>query len=207
MPRFNKQYPLSKVYQDSLKYYKSNKVDDKKRRMRIDIVSAKITMKNNFQYNRSTKTWDQTGRSSKLVMEVRSNPKSYKTIDTIKLHKYPITFEFENIYLGLNTAFRWREGGLKKPILKKGNMTSVQKANVNIKNGTQLEFFFNREFTLKTKNLLWGVCRANRPAKIMNPKNLVYFGKHALAAIEQVVIPLLTNNKLLKGVVKNTPSK
>lgn len=205
MARFNRNLPLSKVYSDSLKYYKSKKVDDKKRRMKVDIVSARITMKNNFQYNRSTKTWEQTGRSSKLVIEVRSNPKSYKTIDTIKLHKYPITFEFENIYLGLGTAFRWREGGLKKPILKNGNMNSIQKANANIKNGTQLQFFFDMEFTAKTHNLLWGVCRVNRPAKIRNPKNLIFFGKHALYCLEKIVIPLLTNNKMLRGVIKNNP--
>lgn len=200
--RFNRSLSLSLIYAQSLKYYKG-KVDNKLWRARVDVKSAKITMKNNFEYNRSTKTWEQTGRSSKLVIEVRTDPISYPRQDAIKIHKYPITFEFENIYQGASTAFRWREGGLKRPVFKSPGKTSQQIAEINIKNGTQLQFFFELEFVLKMNNLLWGVCRANRPPKKTNPKDLVFFGKHALFCVNQIILPLLSSDKLKQGVVKN----
>lgn len=202
MARFNEKLSLADVFFQSMKYYRS-KVDNKALRAKADIRSAKIINKNNFEYNRSTKEWEQTGRSSKLVIEVRSKPVSYKTIDTISLHKYPITFEFKDIFMGAETPFKWREGGLKKPIFKIPTKGAVDVANANIRNGTQLQFFFEMEMTAKMNNLLWGVCRANRPATKANPKGLIYFGKHAFYTVKKLIIPLINSGKLNQRVIKN----
>ena len=202
MARFNDSINLAGVFFDSLKHYRG-RVDNKARRAMKDIKSAKLIMKNNFEYNRSTKTWEQTGRSSKLVIEVRTNPISYPTIDTINLHKYPITFEFKDIFMGPQTPFKWREGGLKKPVFKIPGKSPVDIANLNIKNGTQLQFFFEMMYVAKTNNLLWGVNYANRPPVQKNPKKLIYFGKHAYYAMKNIIIPLLTSDKLKQGVIRN----
>lgn len=202
MSRFNDSISITTVFFNSLKYYRG-RIDNKVSRAIKDIRSAKIINKNNFEYNRSTRTWEQTGRTSKLVIEVRSNPRSYPTIDTVALHKYPITFEFKDIFLGPQTPFRWREGGLKKPIFKIAGKDAQFIADVNIKNQTQLQFFYEMEYIAKKNNLLWGVNYANRPPVKTNPRSLIYFGKHAYFAVKNIVLPLLSSDKLKQGVVRN----
>lgn len=203
MSVFNNNFSLALVLFNSIKYYRTNKVDDKSKRSLKDILSAKIINKNNFEYDRSTKTWKQTSQSSKLVIEVRSNPKSYPTTDTINIHKYPITFEFKDIKLRANTPFKWREGGLKKPIFKIPGGNSTDVANINIRNGTQLQFFYEMEWVAKINGLLWGICRAKGFPKKTNPKGFIYFGKHALYCVEKIIIPFLESDKLEKGVIRN----
>ena len=80
---FNQNYSLLSIYQQSLKYYKSKKVDDKKLRAKLDIVSARIILKNGFQYDRSTRTWIQSGKTAKLTIMTSSKPIRYKKYDTV----------------------------------------------------------------------------------------------------------------------------
>jgi len=202
MSRFNDKISIAQVFYTSLKLYKTQ-VDNKARRAQKDIRSAKIINKNNFEYNRSTKTWEQTGRSSKLVIEVRSDPRSYPAIDTIRIHKYPIVFEFQDIFKGAETPFKWREGSQKKPVFKVPGKDSQDIADINIRAQIQMQFFFDMVWVAKQNNLLWGICHANRPPSIRNPKKLIYFGKHAYWAVKNIVIPLLSSDKLKQGVVKN----
>lgn len=209
MSRFNNKFPFIQIYTNSMKLYRT-KVDNKYRRMKLDILSAKITYKNNFVYDRKTKTWIKSGKSSTLTILVKSDPKSYETIDTINTHKYPVTFEFQNINLGVLTPFKWREGGLKKPVFniqgcpdKKTERIKV--ANTNILNGTQLQFFFDMEFVAKMYNLLWGKNYAGWFPKKTNPQGLIYFGKHALYCINKIVLPLFKSGKLNQGVIKKSP--
>ena len=206
MSVFNSKYPLISVYKTSLDLYKKQEVDNKKRRMKMDLSSAKIVSKNNFTYDRKTKTWIQSGRNSKLIMEVSSEPISYKRNDTIKTHKYPIIFLFEDIEQGSNTLFKWRDGSQKKFISKIPTKSSFYIANTNIRNGVQVQFLMDLEFVLKTQNLLFGVCRANRKPVIRNPKNLVFFTKHDLYVVEKIILPLL-NNKQLINKVKSVKKK
>jgi len=197
MATFNENLPLFSVYTQSLRYYKSKKVDDKKARAKIDVKSAKIVSKNNFEYDKSTKSWKQTGRSSKLELKVKTQPTSYDASDTIKNHVYPIIFEFKDITLGGGTPFRWRDGSQKKPIFYRPGFgkTASQVANENIRNGVQLQFFFELEFVSRLYGTLWGVCRANRLPLKTNPKKLLYFSKHDIFALEKIIFPFLNSEK------------
>lgn len=184
------------VMKSSKKYY--SKVDDKKYRAKVDIASAKLIKRNNYEYSPSDKTWSQTGRDAYFLFMVRSQPVSYKRIDTINNHWYPVHILMHNVELGLNSPFRWRTGSLKKPIFAKKGMSKrqrVQVANKNIKNMTQLDFFFKLEFLLKQNNLLYGVCRANRPANKANPDQIIYFDKTMLYVVEKILSPLFQNEK------------
>lgn len=205
MARFNENLPLSLVFANSIKYYNSNKVDDKKERSKIDVRSGKIILKNNFEYDRSTKTWKQTGQSSKLVMEVKTVPESYKKIDTVNVHIYPITFEFKDISLGGMTPFKWRDGSQKRPIFNMPGKTSQDIANMNIRSKIQMQFFFTTEWVSKISGTLWGVCRANRPPRKTNPKNLLYFSKHDVFLLQKIIFPFLSSGKNLGKMMR--PSK
>ena len=57
------------------KQYKE--VDDKASRMRKDVNSARMVVRQNYTFNQSTKRWEQSGREVKLVLIVVSKPKSY----------------------------------------------------------------------------------------------------------------------------------
>lgn len=198
---FNEKYNLLSVYQMSLKYYKTGKVDDKKYRMKLDIVSAKITLKNNFQYDRSTKTWVQSGRTAKLTLLVTSSPVSYKKNDTITNHKFPVIMQFKDISMGSLSPFKWRTGSEKSWIKKLPTLNSVAIANLNIKNQIQAQFMFYLEWVLRKNNLLYGICRAKKPPIKTNPKGLVYFDKHALFCTEKLVFPLLNKKELINRVM------
>lgn len=199
--KFNRQYSLLSVYQQSLKYYKTKKVDDKKRRAKLDIISAKITLKNNFQYDRSTKSWKQTGKTAKLIVMVSSKPISYKKNDSINIHKFPVTIVFENLEMGIMSPFKWRTGSEKGWVKKLPTLNSKEIANVNIRNQSQGQFLFELEWVLRSKNLLYGKCRANRPPAKTNPKGLVFMDKHLLFVTEKILINLLNNKKLINRVL------
>lgn len=198
---FNEKYNLLSVYQTSLKYYKSKKVDDKKKRMKLDIVSAKITLKNGFNFNRSTRSWEQDKRTAKITLLVSSQPVSYKRNDSINTHKFPVIFQFQNIDKGSLSPFKWRTGSEKRWIKKIPTLDSKQIANLNILNQVQAQFMFELEFVLRQKGLLYGVCRANRPPVIKNPKQLIYFDKHALFVVEKLILNLLNNKQIINRVV------
>lgn len=203
--RFNvdNKFSIGNIFNLSYKLYTSGKVDDKKNRAKLDVISGKIVTKNNFIYDRSKKQWLQSGQSSKLLFEIKTDPVSYVKNDTIKIHKYPITFEFKNLSLGLLSPFKWREGDQKSVVLKKPGASTTDIANINIKNKTQLQFFFDMEWIAKINNLLWGRCRAKWFPRITNPKGYIYFGKHAYYLMRKVVIPLLNSGKLNQKSVKN----
>lgn len=199
---FNEKYSLLSVYQQSLKLYKG-KVDDKRKRMKLDIVSAKITLKNNFQYDRSTKTWNQTGKTAKLILSVNSKPISYKKNDTINIHKFPVIVLFKDISLGTSTSFKYRTGSEKNWIKSLPTLNSKEIANLNIKNQIQAQFLFELEWVLRSNNLLYGKCRAQKPPIKTNPKALVYFDKHMIFCCEKIIFPLLNNKKLISRVINN----
>ena len=133
---------IADVIKLSWRYYKSKDGDDKNKRAKLDIKSARVTRRNNYKYNPSTKSWEQVGRNIKLEFIVMSDPKSYKKTDTIKIHKYPVIFLIENIDKGIFSTFKWRTGSFKKPIIKNPSMTSQQIGERNIRNGIQMNFFF-----------------------------------------------------------------
>lgn len=203
--KFNvdKKFSIGNIFSNSFKLYKSNKVDDKNKRANLDIISGKIITKNNFKYDRSKKQWVQTNKTSKLIFEIKTNPISYKKIDTIKIHKYPVIIEFKNVSMGLETPFKWREGDQKAIVFNKPGMTSEEIANINIKNKSQLQFFFDMEWVAKMNNLLYGRNRAKWFPRITNPRGYIYFGKHAFFLIKKIVLPLLGTGKLNQKPVKN----
>lgn len=197
---FNENYNLLSIYQTSLKLYKG-KVDDKKLRAKLDITSAKITLKNGFNFNRSTRNWEQDKRTAKLTLMVSSQPVSYKKNDSINIHKFPVIFQFKDIDKGSLSPFKWRTGSEKRWIKKIPTLDSKQIANLNVLNQVQAQFMFELEFVLRQKGLLYGICRANRPPVIKNPRGLVYFCKHSLFCCQKIVMPLVNNNELISRVI------
>lgn len=190
---------LAMLMKWSREYYQ--KFDDKKMRANKDVLSARLSIVNNLTYDPSTRNWKKTGRNVKIITMVRTQPKSYKSIATLKQHKYPVTFLLEDIKKGLNTNFRWRTGSNYKPIIapKGRKLTKAQYATIadaNIRKMVQLQFFFELEWVLRSYNLLFGPCWANRPPKITNPKRWPYFDKHAFFVLQKVITPLLKNGVL-----------
>jgi hypothetical protein len=192
---------INDVIKLSWKYYKSSSGDNKDKRMKIDVKSARLTLRQNYEYNQSTKQWEQNGRDVKIEFIVQSDPKSYKKTDNIKIHRYPCTFLIHDIDSGINSTFKWRTSSLKSPIFKKPGMTAQQIAEKNIRNGIQMNFFFYLEFILKTKNLLYGRCWANRPPVVMNPRGYIFFDKTSWFIVKKYLIRMLQTNG---GIVKST---
>jgi hypothetical protein len=196
---------LATMLKWSRSYYQ--KFDDKKLRANKDILSARLSIVNNLTYDPSTRNWKKTGRNVKIITMVRTQPKSYKSISTIKQHKYPVTFLLQDVKQELNTNFRWRTGSNYKPILppKGRKLTKAQYvafADANIRKMIQLQFFFELEWVLRSYNLLFGPCWANRPPRVTNPKQWPFFDKHAFFVLQKVITPLLKNgalNKIVKA--------
>jgi hypothetical protein len=201
---------LLELYRLSKSLY-GNKVDDKEKRVRLDVKSAKVNIIKNFTYDKSQGIWKSTNkRSVKFEFIVSSKPISYKKIDTINTHKFPVTFVLWDIEQGMNSAFRYRSGSLKRPIMTPpGCGPEKRKAilNQNIRNGVDLGFFFNLEAILSAYNLLHGPNYTNKMPNKINPTYEVYFEKHSLFLIEHVLIKIFTNpmslSKLKKMVFKN----
>jgi len=189
-PNLNGQITLAQVVTASRWYYRN--IDNKERRANRDITSARVKMVNNYTYDPSTRSWKQTGRNLKFLFEVSSMPKSYKA-GLPKKRKYPVTFLIQDVALGMNSPFRWRTGSLKKPIFpaKNAPKKKITPQMINIQNGVQLDFFFNLEWVLRSKGLLYGVCWAKRPPRVANPRRRIYFDKHAWFIMKKVLIPIL----------------
>lgn len=202
-PRLKKgDVTIREIYQLSWLYYKD--WDNKYWRMGLDIKSIYIIKRDNYKYDRSTHTWIQTGRNAKILFKVVSMPVSYQKIDTRKKHSYPVTFLIRDISKGLDSPFRWRTGSLKKPVLaKKGKKYTkkerIEIANTNIKNGVQLDFFFNLEEVLYRYDLLYGVNWTNRklPIKSKNVDHIPYFDKTALYCVHKILFKML-GSKIIK---------
>ena len=192
---------IADVIKLSWKYYKSPQGDNKDRRMKIDVKSARLTLRQNYEYNQSTKQWEQNGRDVKIEFIVQSDPKSYKKTDNIKIHRYPCTFLIHSIDMGINSTFKWRTSSLKSPIFKKPGMTAQQIAEKNIRSGIQMQFITELMFVLKKYNLLYGRNWANRPPVKTNPKMKIFFDKHAWFIVKKYLIRMLQMNG---GIVKST---
>lgn len=190
-------------------YYNSAAGDDKKERMKLDLSGARITSIKNFTYDKETSSWKTSEkRHVKFEFIISSQPVSYKKTDTITVHKYPVTIVLYDIEMGMNSPFRFRSGGLKKPVFPPANCSSERRlkiTNQNIKNGTDLGFFYNLEWILRANNLLYGPCYATRAPIKTNPKGYVYFDKHTLKAIE--LIHRIIQNPTAMSKIKKTYSK
>lgn len=198
MSKFNNKFSLLKVYRQSLLLYTTNKVDNKLKRMNIDVKNCKIVTRTNLEYNRTTRRWHQTGQNVKIVTQVNSIPKSYNKIDTINTHKYNVIFLIENVKLGLHSPFKWREGSESAVVFPKNYSKNelIKTANSNITKGRQMQFFFEMEYIAKINNLLYGKCYAKWYPRKTNPKGYVYFGKHGMFVMSNIIIPLLQSGKL-----------
>ena len=207
----NKGYTFRDVYKFSLDYYLEK--DDKAVRAKIDVSRAKLTGRNNVTYNPKTHSWEQDGRDIRLRFIVITNPVSYSrpSWDEGKRHRFPVTFLIHSLERGLDSSFRWRTGSLKKPKFAKSGMSKEKKQQLqekNIKNGIQHQFFFELEYVLKMNKLLYGICHANKPPVIKNPKNKIFFDKHALFCFNRIVYPFITSkkaiyaNKIARNVLK-----
>jgi len=202
---------LGEAIKASKDLFKSKMVDDKSKRSRVDTISCKITATKNFKYNKVTKAWEDVERRSvKFVFQVKTDPISYDKKDKIKIHTYPVTILLYSIEDGINSEFRYRSGGLKKPLFAKKGATAEQRnkiAEQNIRNGTDLHFFYHLEAVLASMNLLFGPNYATRMPKKTNPKGFIYLEKHSWACVTKLLIPILNNpqaiSKITSIVYKN----
>jgi hypothetical protein len=58
---------IADVIKVSWKYYRSKDGDNKDRRMKLDIKSAKVVQRKNYEYNHSTGQFEQTGRDISIT--------------------------------------------------------------------------------------------------------------------------------------------
>ena len=201
--------------------YKTDRIDNKLRREKMDILGGKIIQRRGLEYNRTTKQWEQTSREVRFDFIVKSDPVSYEKKDTVPIHSYPVTFLLKDFTLGFNSPFKWRTGGLKrwknsKPFGKKvsdgktekekqrireakeaHSKKNLQILNTNIKNGLQGHFIFHLMWVLRQYDLLFGplTCK-NNPPKITNSKLEPYFDKTALYIVLRVLPKIFNNPKL-----------
>jgi hypothetical protein len=177
-------------------------VDNKKKRQ-ADIVSAKISRRERLRYNFSTKTWEQVGSSVKFIFVILTDPESYKRPkwDTFR-HKYPLYLLLKDVSKGIDSPLRWRDGSFKKPRFGKKiplGASSQQKEKIrkqnaeiqkgNIKNGIQMQAFFDTHWVQSQYSLLFGPNYANRNPKIRNPKEYPFFSKHMWYVVSNIILP------------------
>lgn len=205
---------LADMIRVSRDLFKSGKVDDKQKRAKLDVVTAKVTATHNFEYNKVTKLWEDINkRSIKFEFMVKTDPISYENKSGLKYHYYPVTILLYSIEDGVNSEFRYRSGSLRKPLFAPKGSTAEKRKKIevqNIRNGVDMWFFFNLEAVLRSMNLLYGVCYANRMPNITNPKKYVYFEKHSWACITKVLLYILNNPQAMskiKGLVYKNESR
>ena len=188
-------------------YYKSKGGDDKSRRAKLDVVNCKLIKRNNFDYNSSTKKWEQKEGSDILfVFIVKSNPVSYPDTSGIKNHLYPVYFLIHDFNAGLKSTFKWRTGSLYKPIFAKAGLSKEQRqkiTNKTIKVGIQMQFITELMYVLYQRGLLWGRNWCSRPAKIKNPHSKIFFDKHAYSLVVNYLVKLFRNDKF-KALINKT---
>lgn len=184
----------SQVLSLSRMWYRS--IDDKARRARMDIVGARIIKKTRLTYNRETGRWEQEGNSTKLIYNVRSIPESYESHSTIRVHRYPVTFWFQDINNGMNSVFRWRTGSFAKPRTRGKNT-----GDFNIKRGIQLQFFYELSYVLRYYGLLYGPNWATRRPTVTNKKMIPFFDKHAYYCFTKSVMPFLSDPRKLRQTI------
>jgi hypothetical protein len=189
---------LAEVYKIS-KQIAYKKIDDKKARMKLDVKSARLTVRRNYEYDPGSKEWKPVPgheRHYKFVFLVSSKPISYKTIDTINIHHYPVTFVFYDLSLGFNSPFKSRTGSFKRlAVAKKGSNAKerIRIANLNIRNMVQPQFIFDSAWVYRFWGILYGPMTAiNRPPLKTNPSMIPFFSKHELYIIEHILKHVLT---------------
>ena len=190
---------IAEVYKMSYEWYYPEK-DDKERRMNLDVLSAKLIARKNFEYNRQTKTWEPTTkRHVRFEFVVTSDPISYKKTDTVKKHRYPVTFLLYNPDLLWESPFRWRTGSTKKVLFARKGSSSQERlriTNANIKNGIQIQFLMELMWVCNYWGLLFGPMTCmNKPPLKKNPSFIPFFDKHALFIIEKILNPLFKNEE------------
>jgi hypothetical protein len=199
-------------------WYKS--VDDKKKRMRMDVKGGKITARRGLDYNRKTKKWEQGAREVRIDLLIKSHPISYEDTSGIKNHYYPITILIKNFNKKMDSAVRWRTGSLYRPKFStkkiseqksKSGKDKVRKENndiqkYNINKGIQMQFFLQLEFTLSKFGLLFGPDLTNGPPKKKkkngkkntngNPDLVPFYDKHMLYVVQHILPRLFNDPKL-----------
>jgi len=187
--------------------YKKGTIDNKKDRAKIDVTDAKITAKKNLIKKEGK--WIQSGREIKFEFIVRTDPKSYKKTDTVKIHRFPVTFVLREYHKGFQSAFKWRTGSLKKPLFPTKKISEAKTVNAknrirkenleiqnqNIRNGIQLQFFFNLEFILEKWGLLYGINWAEWSPNITNPDYIPFFDKHSYFCVTEILPKILNDYK------------
>ncbi len=208
------------------------RVDDKKKRAKLDIVGGKMMYHKGYIYNASTHQFVQVSREVKFEFIVRSKPISYKKTDTINIHTYPITILFKDLSMGFNSPVRIRTGSQKKPLFHKQNIRDagllgdakdlkekekIRKAqdkiresnqridNKNILNGVQLQFYYFLEFVYKQYGLLYGVNWAKTKPVETNPKMIPYLDKHVYFLCYKI-LPRLFQQPAMKNLIKEIDS-
>jgi len=172
-------------------------MDNKRYRAKLDVVSAKLTVRENYDYNRKTQQWEKTGRDAKLTFVVKTDPVSYHRTDKLKFHYYPVVVLLHSPELGFDSPFKWRTGSLYKPKFPKKGMSKAQRQNIelyNLKHGIQLQFFFELEWVLWKYNLLYGRNWTTRPPRVTNPNEIPFLDKHMYWVVTKVLIHLLHGN-------------
>lgn len=179
-------------------------VDNKARRATIDVTDAKISATRNLR--RIKGKWEQVGREIKFEFIIKTKPVSYKKSDNIPVHKFPVTFLLRDYNQGFNSAFRWRTGSFRKPKFPKRKISegkdtkakarirkeNQQIQNSNIRNGIQMQFFFDLEWVLNRWGLLYGPDWTDGPPVERNPKVLPFFDKHAYFIVTRILPHMLT---------------
>lgn len=199
---------ITELFLISLEYYK--RVDNKRDRAKLDVVSAKLIARKNLTYDYTTKQWQQSGREIRFDFLVKSDPVSYEKKDDISPHQYPVIFLIRDLDKGMNSSFRSRVGGLKRwksPKLKvsegktpaekeRRRKINQQILEINLRNGLQADFIFRNMWVWKQYGLLFGPMTClNRPPKITNPQMWPYFSKHEYWIIWKLLEPILTTKK------------
>jgi hypothetical protein len=180
-------------------------IDNKVRRMELDVISATLKARRRLTYNKSSHQWEQAGREVRIDFLIKTDPISYERSDDLPFHRFPVTFIIREFEKGIDSAFKWRTGSFKKPIFSNKKVsrgkTKRDKDRIkrekkriletNIKNGIQFQFFFDSMQVLWEYGLLFGPNTTNHKSpKIRNPKEIIFFDKHALWIVEKILIPL-----------------
>jgi len=199
-----KDITIRELYELSNAVYKNPKFDNKRARVKLDILSTRTVMRNNLEKDENG-NWKQVGRSVKIIGKIRTEPLSYKKTDNISPHIYPVTFLIYDIKKGMDSPFKFRTGSEFKyrTITKRVNECKTKKEKdsqrkknndireLNIKKGIQAQFRFELEMVLSMYNLLYGKNMSNRQLpREKNPTLTPFFDKHSLAFLERVLFRL-----------------
>jgi hypothetical protein len=93
---------------------------------------------------------------------------------------------------------KWRTGSLKKPQSIRKNLRKEQRKKAqlrDLKEGVQLQFFFELEWILHKYKLLYGINWATYPPRKTNPTLFPFFDKHAFYIASRILMPLLSSSK------------